>query len=78
MVDLLADGEFEEDKQYYLYTDVMISNCRGTDVGRKNQRFLIANHAQTYSSSFWVVVGDSKCGQCRRLEPPVNKLTTIC
>jgi hypothetical protein len=33
MVDCLVDGEFEEDKQFYPYTDIMGSNCRGTDVG---------------------------------------------
>jgi hypothetical protein len=58
MVDCLVDGEFEEDKQFYPYTTLSRTKCRATDVGQAHQRFAVANHPQTYSSSFWIVTDD--------------------
>jgi len=66
MVDCLADGEFEDDKQFYPYTDIMRTNCRSTDVGLDHQRLAVRSHAQSFSSSFWLVTDDGECGQCCR------------
>ncbi|KAK4442048.1 heterokaryon incompatibility protein-domain-containing protein [Podospora aff. communis PSN243] len=63
MVDCLIDGEFEEDKQYYPYTDWWRSNCRSTDVGRDRQRLPIPHHPGTHTSSFWLVPGDKPLAQ---------------
>jgi len=60
MVDCLVDGEFEEDKKYYPYTDIMRTNCRSTDVGKDGQYLAVPNHAGSSSSSFWLVVDNGE------------------
>ena len=73
MVDCLADGEFEEDKKYYPYTNWFRTNCRSTDVGKNHQRAIVSRHPQTHSSSFWLVADDGKSPPQTHPDEPISQ-----